>query len=125
MVELLTKKAEEGIGKFVDNVVKLPVWAEPFDGFIVTQAIRYIDITVADKIPENFRVIFEKINEVFEKYNETGEFNLDEILTVEDLTEVVNTLIDIPSLTEEEEAILFSGFLAGIFQVIKTYIVKK
>jgi len=122
---LISKKGEKGFGKFIDDKLKLPVWFEPFDGFLATQAIGMVDNKLSDKVPDNFKIIFTKLNVIFEKYEDTGTLQFKELVTVEELTEVINTLINIPNMTEDEEAIIISGILTGVFQLIKIYATKE
>lgn len=124
MIELFSKKAESGFGKFIDNIIKLPGWAEPFDGFLATQLIKFIDSKYGVLIPDTYAVLFAGVNKAFENYDDTGVFEVVDLIVIEDVVSVINTLVDIPSLTEDEEAILFSGVLTGVFQVIKNYLSK-
>lgn len=125
MEGLLSKKAEKGFGKFIDSKLKLPIWAEPFDGFLATQSIRLLDEKLHSKVPEKFTIVFTKLNGVFEVYEDTDNLDFKGLVTVEELTEVINTLIDVPNMTEDEEAVILSGLLTGIFQVIKIYVNKQ
>jgi hypothetical protein len=124
MTELFSKKAESGFGKFIDNIIKLPGWAEPFDGFLATQLLKFIDSKYGTLISDTYAVLFAGVNKVFENYDDTGVFEVVDLIVIEDVVSVINTLVDIPSLTEDEEAILFSGILTGVFQVIKNYLLK-
>lgn len=124
MTELFSKKAESGFGKFIDNIIKLPGWAEPFDGFLATQLLKFIDSKYGALIPDTYAVLFAGVNKAFENYDDTGVFEVVDLIAIEDVVSVINTLVDIPSLTEDEEAILFSGILTGVFQVIKNYLLK-
>lgn len=124
MGELFSKKAENGFGKFVDKILKLPAWAEPFDGFLATQLLKFVDSKYGTLIPEKYAVLFAGVNKAFENYDNTGVFEVVDLIVLEDVVSVINTLVDIPSLTEDEEAILFSGVLTGVFQVIKNYLSK-
>lgn len=124
MTELFSKKAESGFGKFIDNIIKLPGWAEPFDGFLAAQLLKFIDSKYGTLIPDTYAVLFAGVNKAFENYDDTGVFEVVDLIAIEDVVSVINTLVDIPSLTEDEEAILFSGILTGVFQVIKNYLLK-
>ena len=122
---LWTKKAEKGFGQFIDDKLKLPFWAEPFDGLLASQAIGWLDGNYSSKMPESVKPVYVKIGQVFEQYSTDKGIKIEDLLGIEELAMFINSLVDIPGMTEEDEGILFQAILQGLFSVIKKFIENK
>lgn len=121
MEGILTKEQEKQFANLLDEVIDFTkisssvVWnfVEMFDGKLFEIGVGYLDDVLADKIPDEFKTIsgqfvvacIEKDTNGIESYG----------------TVLLNTLIDIPGLTEETEAIFFAGTLKGIIEAIMAF----
>jgi len=121
---LWSKDAEKGFSQFIDDKVDLTKlgkfgWAfESVDGFLVNQGITYLDNSYSDKIPAAFEPTYIKIGKVFEEYKTNKELILSDFITHEEIAVIVDTLIDIPKVSDETEAIFFAGIMKAIFDVV-------
>jgi hypothetical protein len=122
---LWSKNAEKGFSQFIDDKLKLPLWAEPFDGMLVNYTMGYIDGKYSDKIPEILKPVYIRVGGVFEQYEKDKTLDIAELISAEDISTIITNLIDIPMLTEDEETILMTAIVQGLFAVIKNYIEKK
>jgi hypothetical protein len=92
---------------------------------LVNYTMGYLDGKYSDKIPEVLKPAYIRVGKIFEQYEEDKTLDISELIAIEDISTIVNNLIDIPMLTEDEETILMTAILQGLFQVIKNYIEKK
>ena len=122
---LWSKKAEKGFSQFIDDKLKLPIWAEPFDGMLANYGIGWLDGKYSSKIPSVLQPSYIKIGLAFEQYNSDKKIAIEDLIDVADVANIINALIDIPSMTEEEEGVLMAAVLQGLFTVVKNYIEKK
>ena len=121
---LLTSEEEKQFGSFFDDLIdftkfKGVVWniVEMLDGKLFTAGITYLDDTLADNIPENLKPAA--------KAFVLAAIELDYEAMVTHGTELLNQLIDIPKITEDNEAIMISGVLQGIVAVVLNFVNKE
>ena len=120
---LLTAEEEKQFGQFIDDLIdftkfKGVVWnvVEMLDGKLFTAGLTYLDDTLADKIPETLKpaakaFVMAAIEQDWEAVVVHG-------------TELINQLIDIPKISEDNEAIMISGVLQGIVAVVMNFVNK-
>ena len=103
---ILTKKVESLLAKKLDELIKLPNYLEPFDCIAFRIAIKSIDDSLGEKIPEEFRLeLREQIELILlEKDYEKA---------VIQASVFIDRLVDIPGLDDATEAKIFAG-LANI-----------
>lgn len=114
---ILTKELRKAFAKKLDDLIKLPAWAEPFDRMILNVALNYIDENYSDKIPVKFVDDIQKTVELFVNDDYVG------ILDV--IPNVINDIVDIPGLDEDLEGKFLAINLKAIFEFIKFYAEKK
>ena len=124
MEGLWSTKAEKGFGKFVDDKLSLPAWAEMFDGLVASKGIGWLDDAYSGKLPEVFTAAYIKVGKGFESYEDNGSVKLEDFVSYADVAVIIDGLVDIPKVTDEAEAILFAGILKGLFDVVGNYIKK-
>ena len=114
---ILTKELRKEFAKKLDDLIKLPVWAEPFDRMLFKIALDYLDEKFGDKVPEKFVDDIQKTVELF--------IDDDYIGILEVIPNVINDVVDIPGLDEDLEGKFFAINLKAIFEFIKYYAEKK
>lgn len=127
---LWSKDAEKGFGQFIDDKVDLSKikkvgWAlEMVDGFLVNQAVTFLDDNYSENLPVAFKPTYIKIGKVFEEYKNDKTLVLSDFITPEEIAVILDTLIDIPKITDDVEALLFAGLVKGIFDIVAKVIKK-
>lgn len=123
-----SKAAEKGCGKFADDKIKIKgaagVIIEAFDGTLATYGIAYLDDNYSKYLPEAFVPAFKKLGLAFEAYSSDSKLDLSTVINPEELAIVLNGLVDVPKMTEDEEAILMAAILQGVFTVLQNTIFK-
>lgn len=114
---ILTKDQRKGLAKKLDDLIKLPNWAEPFDRIILNASINYLDENYSDKVPVNFIDDIQQTVELFINDDYAGMLDV--------IPNVINELVDIPGLDEDLEGKFLAINLRAIFEFIKFYAEKK
>ena len=114
---ILTKELRKQLSKKIDDLIKLPNWAEPFDRLVLNYALDYIDENYGEKVPLKFQDDIQKTVELFVNDDYTG------ILEV--IPSVINEIVDIPGLDEDLEGKFLAINTKAIFEFIKYYAEKK
>ena len=97
---LISKASEVEIGVIGDDLINAPNLIEPFDGFFITQTVRYLDDHFADGLPEDYKIKSRSlIDEVLINKN-YGE-------AIDEALDFLDTKVDIPLLDDPAEAALF------------------
>ena len=110
---ILTKELRRELSKKIDDIIKLPGWAEPFDRLVINYALDYIDENYSDKVPEQFKDDIVKTVELF---------ILDDYLGLLDvIPSVINEIVDIPGIDEDLEGKFLAINTKAMFEFIKYY----
>lgn len=121
---LWSKLGEKGFGQFIDDKIDLSKikkvgWAlELADGFLASQGAAFLDNSYSDKLPVAFKPTFIKIGKIFEEYTVDKNLVFSDFITSEELAVITDTLVDIPKITDETEAIFFSGVMKALFDIV-------
>ncbi len=108
---VLTYRLEEYGGEVIDDMINAPWYLEPLDGYLATQTLRGIDDNYGDKVPEPYKTqIRERLDEI------VMEQNYEE--AVKKGFAFIDSIIDIPGFTDEEEALIFQGLARIIIGMI-------
>jgi len=101
MAGILTREQEKVLAGWVDDAIKLKGILELVDGYAARVIITFVDNTGLEKLPEELKVsLSELVTAAMDKDIETVETKAAEIL---------DSLLDIPGLDDEAEALLFEG----------------
>jgi len=120
----LSAAEEKAFAQFLDELIdfskfKGVVWnfVELVDGKLFLVAVEYLDDTLGDKLPAHFK---------------EDAANLVKSVIAKDLnsiqlysTRILNTLVDLPYLTEDAEAILIGTVIEGLIKVIQNWLKKQ
>lgn len=108
---ILSKELEVKIAQQLDNLIKLNGFLEIIDGKAFQLIIQQIDDKFAEKIPEPYKSeIKEMIVTVYEEQNYEQ--------AIYDAMDFLDTLIDIPLIDDESEAMVFRGLASIIFAIV-------
>ena len=110
---ILTKELRKALAKKIDDLIKLPNWAEPFDRMVLNYALDYIDEKYGDSVPFEFQDDIQKTVELF--------INDDYVGILEVIPSVLNQIVDIPGLDEDLEGKFLAINIKAVFEFIKYY----
>lgn len=115
--KVFQEETKVAIVKMIDDAVKLPFWAEPFDGIAAKGLVNFIDKEGDKYIPDKFDpVINETVNlAIAGKYEDAAA----------KAGEALDAAIDIPYAPDEIEALLFVDGAKFIVRFIQNWIEKK
>jgi len=114
--KVLTDETKDLIVKVGDDVIKLPFWAEPFDGPALKWLITYVDKQGDKIIPDDIDPL---INSAI-KAGLEGDWDVAEV----QIATALNKLVDIPLLDEDAEQSLLVNATKVIVDVIRMWIQK-
>ena len=115
--KVFSQETKDLIVKVADDVVKLPVYLEPFDAFAFKLIVNFIDDKLDELVPDEFD---EFINIAI---NAALSGNLEE--ASQNIAQALNILVDIPYLEEEAEQEMFLAGAKFLTSMIKVWIEKK
>ena len=115
--KVFSQETKDLIVKVADDVVKLPVYLEPFDAFAFKLVVNFIDDKLDELVPDEFD---EFINIAI---NAALSGNLEE--ASQNIAQALNILVDIPYLEEEAEQEMFLAGAKFLTSMIKVWIEKK
>jgi hypothetical protein len=93
-----------------------PKFVEMFDGKLFHVAVDYLDDNLGEKLPAQFK---EDTNALVKAVIEK---DVDKVQLYS--ARILNTLIDVPYLTEDAEAILIGAVMEGLVKVIQDWVKK-
>ena len=111
METILTKDQRKALAKKLDDLIKLPNWAEPFDRLILSLSLNYLDENYSDVIPDKFKDDLQAVVVAF--------INDDYQAILEVIPGTINDIVDIPGLDEDTEGKFFAINLKAILEFIK------
>lgn len=112
--QFFTPETKDLIVKVGDEAVKLPFWAEPFDGLAIRWVVNFVDVKADKFIPDSIDTF---INEAIQ-----AGFNGDWDKASEIIGTTVNTLVNIPLLDEDAEQSLIVNLLKVLTDLIRVWI---
>jgi hypothetical protein len=117
---ILSAAEEKQFAEFLDGLIdftkfKGVAWkfVEMFDGKLFQVAVEYLDDNLGEKIPAHFK---EDTNALVKAVIEK---DVDKVQLYS--ARILNTLIDVPYLTEDAEAILIGAVMEGLVKVIQDW----
>lgn len=115
--KFFTQETKDLLKKAGDDALKLPFWAEPFDGPAFGIIINIVDKNADKVVPDEYDAgINSAIQNAF-----AGNF---EVAEAEAAT-ILNKVIDLPYLEEDTEYMVFVNGLGFLVSIIKQWIEKK
>ena len=100
---VITREEEAQIAQIIDDLIDFTKFKgfvfkiiELLDGKIFLEGISYLDNTLGEKIPEDFKPLVKAFI--------LAVIAADAVAIVETGTELINVLVDIPNITEDNEA---------------------
>ena len=108
---ILTKNERKALAKKLDDIIKLPGWAEPFDRLILNISFDYLDENFSDSIPSEFKDDVKDVVNCFVNDDYIGILNV--------VPRVINDIVDIPGLDEDLEGKFLAINLKAAFEFIK------
>lgn len=115
--KVFSQETKDLIVKVADEVVKLPIYAEPFDAFAFRLIVNLVDDKLDTIVPDEYdEFINIAVNAAL-----TG--NIEE--AAQNIAQATNILIDIPYLEEEAEQEMFLAGARFLTSIIKVWIDKK
>jgi len=115
--KFLSSETKNLLAQMGDDLVKLPIWVEPFDKMGFSAVINLVDKQADKYIPDNLdKPINEAITEAFNGNYDGASSKIGTAL---------NVVIDIPLLNEDSEQVLFVSGVTFLVSLIKTWIEKK
>jgi hypothetical protein len=117
MAGILTREQEKVLAGWVDDAIKLKGILEIVDGYAARAVISIVDNSGLEKLPEELKV---DLGELV-----TAAMDKDIELVEEKAALVLDSLIDIPGVDDEAEAILFEGAVKIIVGAILKLFEKK
>ena len=122
---LWNKKAEKGFSSFINDKLNFKPIVRPVAGMLVNYGVSWLDDNHAPKIPKILHPAYLRIGAVFAEYDSNKGVALEDLLSTDDLAVIINSLVDIPGMTEDEEEILIAKILEALLTVVKNYVEKK
>ena len=114
---IFTSEQEKQLAQLLDDAVKLKGLAEIADGYIFRGIITFVDDSYADRLGTDIKDQLSKLaTAVLEKDFKTAEI---------EATSLLNSLVDIPGLGEESEALLFKGAIELIVAAVQKWIERR
>ncbi|WP_159521763.1 hypothetical protein [Sunxiuqinia indica] len=115
--KVFTPETKKLIAKAGDDMIKLPFYAEPFDGPALKIVLNFLDEKADKFIPDDIDPLLnQSINMAFEgNYSEASEL----------AGTALNKVIDIPLLEEDTEQVMFVDGVRFIIRLVKNWIEKK
>jgi len=111
---ILTAEQEKVLSGLLDDAIKLKGVMELLDGYVFKAVITFVDDKYVDKLKEEIKVQLASIVEAV--------MANDVPLAEQRVTDLVNSLIDIPGLDEESEGLIFKGIIEVLVGVILKWI---
>lgn len=108
---ILSKELRKELVKKIDSLIKLPVWAEPFDGLLLNAGFKYLDENYSDRVPQKFK---DNIVEAVECFVAEDWENLAMVIP-----EVISEIVDIPGLDEDLEGKFLAINMKAAFEFIQ------
>lgn len=117
MKGIFTAEQEKKLSQLLDDAVKLKGFAELVDGFLFKAIITFVDDSLVDRLNEEIRGQLQGLA--------TACLNED-VQAAETLAaELINSLVDIPGLEEDSEALIFKGAVELIVGAVMKWIESK
>jgi hypothetical protein len=111
---ILTTEQEKTLAGLLDDAIKLNGIMEFIDGFVFKAVITFIDDTYLDKLKEDIKIQLASVVDAV---------MADDVpLAEQRVTDLVNSLIDIPGLDEETEGLIFKGVIEILVGAILKWI---
>ena len=115
--KVFTKETKDKIVQVGDDMIKLPFYAEPFDGTALRILINFIDSKADKFIPDNIdSLLNDGINAAFNK-------DFDE--ASEKIGTALNLVINIPLIEENNEQTMFVDGVRFVIRMIQNWISNK
>ena len=111
MAGILTKQKEKVLAGWVDDAIKLKGILELVDGYAARVIISIVDNSGLDKLPDELK---ESLNKLV-----TAAIDKDLQKVEAEAIIILDSLLDIPGLDDEAEALLFEGAVKIIVGAIK------
>lgn len=111
---ILTKEKRDALVDKIDELIKFPAWVEMWDGAVMKAALKWLDESYGDKVPEEFK---DDINSIVDFFIAGDYENIVLVATPQFLDQIIN----IPGLDEETEDQLMAVLVKAIFEIIKYY----
>jgi hypothetical protein len=115
--KVFQKETKSKIVKMIDDAVKLPFWAEPFDGAAARAIVNYIDSQGDKHIPDTFDSAIDNA------VNLALDGNYEEAAAKAGA--VIDENLDIKYLPDDVEALLFVDGARFIVRFVQNWIEKK
>ena len=112
-----TKEQEKALAEVIDSAIEAKGFVEMMDGFVARIAISVID----NELIEKRLVKAHELSDVFVediRILSNQVLNKEYIAAAETGALIVNELVDIPGLSEDDETMIFVGFLTMIVGAI-------
>lgn len=114
---ILTLEQEKKIAALLDDLLKVKGFVELIDGYVFKAIITFVDNKYVDKLSVDIKTkLAALVDAVLAE---------DVVLAETLVTDLMNTLIDIPGLDEESEGLLFKGIIELIVGAILDWINSK
>lgn len=114
---ILTKDLRKELVKKIDDLIKLPWWAEPFDSVILGFGFNYLDEHYGDKIPAEYA---EHITAAVECFVDEDYKGMKEVVPL-----VIDEIVDIPGLDDDFEGKFLAINIQAVFKFIDFFAHKK
>lgn len=114
--KFFTKETKNLLVKVGDDIVKLPFWAEPFDGPAFRWFINFLDAKADKFIPDTIDPLVNAA--IIAAFN--GNFDL----ASEKIGSALNQVIDIPLLDEDTEQTMFVDGVRFVLRIVNDWISK-
>lgn len=111
---IFTNAQEKKLSELLDNVVKLKGIIELIDGYVFKVLITFLDDTFADKLSTDIKTKLAALADAV--------MNEDVDTAEQIVTDIVNSLVDIPGLDEEAEGLLFKGIVELLVGAVLSWI---
>ena len=108
-----TKEQEKALAEVIDSAIEAKGFVEMMDGFVARIAISVVDNELIEKQVIQKHDLSDALIEDIQVLA-TQVLDKDYTGAAETGAMIVNELVDIPGLSEDDEAMLFSGFLTMI-----------
>jgi hypothetical protein len=114
---ILTKDLRKELVKKLDDIIKLPWWAEPFDSVILNFGFNYLDENYGDKIPDQYQ---EHVTSAVQCFVDDDFEGMKKIVPL-----VVDEIVDIPGLDDDFEGKFLAINIQAVFKFIEFYANKR
>lgn len=115
--KVFSAETKKQIARAVDDLIKLPFYAEPFDGPAIKIILNFLDEKADKFIPDEIDPLLNEAITLAFAGNFAEASNL--------AGTALNKVIDVPLLEEDTEQVMFVDGVRFIIRVVKNWIEKK